>query len=377
MKRTLAILLAVVLLLCMAPLTAFASYMTVTEVTVGGNDYLVNLSLACSALDGVYVPAGSTFSFNDAVGPRTKEAGYKNAMNGRGANVRGGGVSQVATTLYLALCEYCDVTFSDLMFYGKKFVAGYCDPSVAVVTDYKNGHDLTFRNNGGGFYIYMWADRDEVCCQIDFLSTGSSNNNYSSGDSYYYDDDDFYYDDYTDTSVGGDEGHFFYREEGLVSNSGYDYYGNFYSYTAELYDGYYDIDVSSYRKNNSGGSVDGSRVVDGNTKTAWNTQGWSGEEYIHLFPDDLDEDIVGFCIVNGYAKNSDIYSANSRARTIEVWTGDACLGHIDLLDTNEIQYFYFSSPVGSAYAYSFYISSVYPGYAYDDVCISELHLLTE
>ncbi len=46
---------------------------------------------------------GDVFSFNDIVGDRTSARGYKTAVNGRGVKAMGGGVAQVATTLYLAL----------------------------------------------------------------------------------------------------------------------------------------------------------------------------------------------------------------------------------------------------------------------------------
>ena len=62
-----------------------------------------NIALATSALDGAYVAYGETFSFNDIVGPRNKANGYQDAVNGRGVKVVGGGVSQVASALYLAL----------------------------------------------------------------------------------------------------------------------------------------------------------------------------------------------------------------------------------------------------------------------------------
>lgn len=64
-----------------------------------------NIILAISKLNGYTVKSGSVFSFNDAVGKRNEENGYKEANiivkeeKERGV---GGGVCQVSTTLYNA-----------------------------------------------------------------------------------------------------------------------------------------------------------------------------------------------------------------------------------------------------------------------------------
>lgn len=65
----------------------------------------VNLALAAQALDGLVLRPGATFSFNEVVGPRVRERGYKEApvlVNGRFTLDIGGGVCQTSTTLYNA-----------------------------------------------------------------------------------------------------------------------------------------------------------------------------------------------------------------------------------------------------------------------------------
>ena len=65
-----------------------------------------NVKVAAAALDGVLVPPGQEFSFNEVVGPRSSEAGYKNApiiINNEFVEGLGGGVCQVSTTLYNAV----------------------------------------------------------------------------------------------------------------------------------------------------------------------------------------------------------------------------------------------------------------------------------
>lgn len=71
----------------------------------------INIRLACEALDGAVVNPGEVFSFNDHLGQPTSGKGYKYAFVGTGVeeeSVLGGGISQVASTLY-----YCAL-LSDL-----------------------------------------------------------------------------------------------------------------------------------------------------------------------------------------------------------------------------------------------------------------------
>ncbi|HAU31094.1 MAG: VanW family protein [Desulfotomaculum sp. 46_296] len=65
-----------------------------------------NIRVAANALDGLLVPPGQEVSFNKVVGPRSTEAGYKNAkviINDEFVDGIGGGVCQVSTTLYNAI----------------------------------------------------------------------------------------------------------------------------------------------------------------------------------------------------------------------------------------------------------------------------------
>lgn len=83
----------------------------VTKATSSKNDRLTNLALACASINGTCVMPGETFSFNDTVGKRTKDKGYKIAtvyQNGEKAEDVGGGICQVSTTLWNAAmkCDY-------------------------------------------------------------------------------------------------------------------------------------------------------------------------------------------------------------------------------------------------------------------------------
>jgi vancomycin resistance protein YoaR len=64
-----------------------------------------NIERAAETLDGMIIPPGRRFSLNDALGPRTLDRGYVEAPQISGGLLEdgvGGGVSQVATTLFNA-----------------------------------------------------------------------------------------------------------------------------------------------------------------------------------------------------------------------------------------------------------------------------------
>lgn len=76
-----------------------------TTKTAGTKDRINNIKLACQSINGCVLYPGETFSFNETVGQRTIEDGYKSAgtmMKGRLVQDVGGGICQVSTTLFNA-----------------------------------------------------------------------------------------------------------------------------------------------------------------------------------------------------------------------------------------------------------------------------------
>jgi vancomycin resistance protein YoaR len=65
-----------------------------------------NLNRAAAALNGKTLQSGEVFSFNQTVGVRSAETGYKKAAaigeNNKKIKIYGGGVCQISTTLHLA-----------------------------------------------------------------------------------------------------------------------------------------------------------------------------------------------------------------------------------------------------------------------------------
>lgn len=175
LKRILALLLA----LCLLAPAALAQWSVSAQTSLSGasDAKLNNIRLAVAALDGATVPSGHSFSFNEQVGPRVKRRGYLLAPNGRGAVVTGGGVAQVATTLYLALLKLGDdVEIGPVKTYGSRFTDNYVsDPDQAIITDYDADIDLSFTNLGDDFNIGMWISDRSVCCRLtvdDNLTSG-------------------------------------------------------------------------------------------------------------------------------------------------------------------------------------------------------------
>lgn len=83
--------------------TELASYST--RYNQGQVSRSKNVAVAASKLDGVIILPGEILSFNDIVGKRTTENGFKPApeyQNGKSVTGIGGGTCQVSTTLYSA-----------------------------------------------------------------------------------------------------------------------------------------------------------------------------------------------------------------------------------------------------------------------------------
>lgn len=181
MRKIIALMLSIMLALCALPsaMAASAYYTGSTPVSNATVAQFTNIQLAIAALDGWYIPANGTFSFNDAVGPRTTENGYVSAKNGRGSDKVGGGVSQVATTLYLALLQIPGIRYDQISTYGERFTAGYVsDGALAVVTDYEAGTDFAFTAGNSPLTIRCWTDGVYLYCEVE---TGGSGQNVAGG----------------------------------------------------------------------------------------------------------------------------------------------------------------------------------------------------
>ena len=140
-----------------------------SSIRVSGTDALRNnVSLAAQAVNGTVLSSGDTFSFNDLVGARTAERGYQSAVNGRGAQVVGGGVAQVASAVWLAVKDMSDVAIVEKSTYGSRYNQSYVSSAAdAILTDYNAGTDFSFRYTGtGSITIQVSLSGDTLTCRI-------------------------------------------------------------------------------------------------------------------------------------------------------------------------------------------------------------------
>ncbi len=82
-----------------------------TDYSSSSNDRAYNIKLACEKINGYILAPNEEFSYNDVVGPRTVERGFRIANVYVGNTVQpgiGGGICQVSSTMYNA------VVFADL-----------------------------------------------------------------------------------------------------------------------------------------------------------------------------------------------------------------------------------------------------------------------
>jgi len=121
-----------------------------------------NIKLALKSLDGVTVYPNEIFSFNEIVGKRTKNRGYKQAKvisNGKFIESFGGGVCQASTTLYnsvlIANLEVVEVHSHSLKI-------GYIEPGFDAMV---NGEvsDFKFKNNTEYPIIIATSSLGDIC----------------------------------------------------------------------------------------------------------------------------------------------------------------------------------------------------------------------
>lgn len=109
-------------------------------------DRSTNLDLACEAINGLIIKPGDTFSFNEALGERTAEKGYKGAaayVNGETVTSIGGGICQVSTALYYsALIADLEIVERYCHLYPSSYIDLGMDATVSW-----GAPDFQFRNN--------------------------------------------------------------------------------------------------------------------------------------------------------------------------------------------------------------------------------------
>lgn len=105
-----------------------------------------NVELAASKINGVILNPGEEFSYNDTVGKRTTEAGFKPAgaySGGKVVNEVGGGICQVSSTLYCAaLYANLEITARTDHYFAVDYLPAGLDATVSW-----GGPEFKFKNN--------------------------------------------------------------------------------------------------------------------------------------------------------------------------------------------------------------------------------------
>ena len=110
------------------------------------NNRNTNLALACEAINGLVLLPGETFSYNETLGERTEEAGYKEApsyVGGLTVDTFGGGICQISSTLYYSLL-FADLEIVERHNHG--YVSDYIDKGMDATVTWE-GADLRFTNS--------------------------------------------------------------------------------------------------------------------------------------------------------------------------------------------------------------------------------------
>lgn len=105
-----------------------------------------NLKQACKALNGKIIRPGETFSYNETLGERTKDKGYKPAgayMAGKTVQTVGGGICQVSSTLYYA-CLKADLEIVERTAHG--YTVSYMPYGMDATVSWGT-LDYKFKNN--------------------------------------------------------------------------------------------------------------------------------------------------------------------------------------------------------------------------------------
>lgn len=128
-----------------------------------------NLRLACQALNELILQPGETFSYNEALGRRTAEKGYKKAPAYSGhelVDTVGGGICQVSSTLYWCTL-LSDLETVERVNHG--YPASYMEKGLDATVSW-SGPDFKFKNNSD-FPIKILAEVSDGYVKMKIMGT--------------------------------------------------------------------------------------------------------------------------------------------------------------------------------------------------------------
>ena len=128
-----------------------------------------NLRRACESMNGVVLQPGEVFSYNDTLGPRTKENGYLRAGAYSGwvlVQSYGGGICQGSSTIYGAVLQ-ADLEIVQRRNHG--YAVSYVPYGLDATVSW-GGPDFQFRNNNH-FPIKIAAEVSDGMVKVTILGT--------------------------------------------------------------------------------------------------------------------------------------------------------------------------------------------------------------
>jgi len=117
-----------------------------TTTISGSNDLKLNLIQACKDINGLVLKSGDVFSFNTVIGQPTTRGGYRQVqilVDKKLEKVVGGGISQVASTLYIAALK-AELTVVER--YNHGYAPTFVEPGLDADIAYGK-KDLRFTND--------------------------------------------------------------------------------------------------------------------------------------------------------------------------------------------------------------------------------------
>ena len=121
-----------------------SKYTTIYD--AGNTSRSTNIAIAARTINGTIILPGETFSYNKVLGNTTKEKGYRLGgayVNGKVVPAYGGGICQVATTLYNAVL-YANLDIVER--YNHSYSVSYVPASRDATVSY-GGKDFKFKNS--------------------------------------------------------------------------------------------------------------------------------------------------------------------------------------------------------------------------------------
>lgn len=133
----------------------------VTNASSSSSNRLRNIKNAVSLINGYRLRDGATFSFNEAVGERTTDRGFRKATAYSGGDVTeevGGGICQVSTTLFNAAVK-ADMEIVER--HNHSLTVSYVDRGKDATVSW-DSQDLRFTNHSGDdVYICCFVSEDK------------------------------------------------------------------------------------------------------------------------------------------------------------------------------------------------------------------------